>query len=121
MRFYLDAAPIIYLIEQRQPFATAIRSKLAAPGMVPLTSELARLECRVKPMRDGNQGLLQDFDDYFANTIAEIFPLTRDVVDLATEIRAQYNFNIPAKGFSTHSESSSLGGEEFGIVESSRR
>ena len=23
-------------------------------------------------------------------------------------------FNIPAKGFSTHSESSSLGGEEFG-------
>jgi len=30
-------------------------------------------------------------------------------------------FNIPAKGFSTHSESSSLGGEEFGIAESSRR
>jgi hypothetical protein len=30
-------------------------------------------------------------------------------------------FNIPAKGFSTNSESSSLGGEEFGIAESSRR
>src|SRR5262245_22846695 len=30
-------------------------------------------------------------------------------------------FNIPAKGFSTHSESSSLGGEEFGIAESSMR
>jgi uncharacterized protein len=95
MRYYLDAAPIIYLIEQRQPFATAIRSKLAAPGIVPITSELARLECRVKPMRDGNQALLQDFDDYFANTIAEILPLTRDVVDLATEIRAQYNFKTP--------------------------
>src|SRR5262245_21701367 len=95
MRYYLDAAPIIYLIEQRQPFATAIRSKLAALGTVPITSELARLECRVKPMRDGNQALLQDFDDYFANTIAEILPLTRDVVDLATEIRAQYNFKTP--------------------------
>jgi uncharacterized protein len=95
MRYYLDAAPIIYLIEQSQPFATAIRSKLAAPGIVPITSELSRLECRVKPMRDGNQALLQDFDDYFANTIAEIFPLTRDVVDLATEIRAQYNFKTP--------------------------
>jgi predicted nucleic acid-binding protein len=95
MRYYLDAAPIIYLIEQSQPFATAVRSKLAAPGIVPITSELARLECRVKPMRDGNQALLQDFDDYFANTIAEIFPLTRDVVDLATEIRAQYNFKTP--------------------------
>jgi uncharacterized protein len=95
MRYYLDAAPIIYLIEQSQPFATAIRSKLAAPGIVPITSELSRLECRVKPMRDGNQALLQDFNDYFANTIAEIFPLTRDVVDLATEIRAQYNFKTP--------------------------
>jgi predicted nucleic acid-binding protein len=37
----------------------------------------------------------QHFDDYFANTIAEIFPLTRDVVDLATELRAQYNFKTP--------------------------
>ena len=95
MRYYLDAAPIIYLIEQSQPFATAVRSKLAVQGIIPITSELARLECRVKPMRDGNQALLQDFDDYFANTIAEIFPLTRDVVDLATEIRAQYNFKTP--------------------------
>jgi len=95
MRYYLDAAPIIYLVEQRQPYASAIRSKLATQGMVPITCELARLECRVKPMRDGNQALLQDFDDYFANTIAEIVPLSRDVVDLATEIRAQYNFKTP--------------------------
>jgi hypothetical protein len=36
-------------------------------------------------------------------------------------ITAKELFNIPAKFLSTHSESSSLGGEEFGIVESSRR
>jgi len=95
MRYYLDAAPIIYLVEQRQPFATAVRSKLAAQGVVPITNELARLECRVKPMHDGNLTLLQDFDDYFANTIVEIVPLTRDVIDRATEIRAQYNFKTP--------------------------
>ena len=95
MRYYLDAAPIIYLVEQRQPFATAVRSKLATPGAVPVTSELARLECRVKPMREGNQALLQDFDDYFANSIAEMVSLIRDVIDRATEIRAQYNFKTP--------------------------
>lgn len=95
MRYYLDAAPIIYLIEQRQPFAISVRSKLAAAEIVPVTSELARLECRVKPMHDGNLTLLQDFDDYFANTIAEIVQLTRDVVDRATRIRAQYNFKTP--------------------------
>lgn len=95
MRYYLDAAPIIYLVEQRQPFAIAIRGKMAAVGIVPITSELARLECRAKPMRDGNQTLLQDFDDYFANSIIEMVSLRRDVIDRATEIRAQYNFKTP--------------------------
>ena len=95
MRYYLDAAPLIYLVEQRQPFATAVRTKLATPGIVLVTSELARLECRVLPVRNNNAILLQDFDDYFTNTIAEMVPLTRDVVDRATEIRAQFNFKTP--------------------------
>ena len=46
-------------------------------------------------MHDGNLTLLQDFDDYFANTIAEVVPLPRGVVDRATEIRAQFNFKTP--------------------------
>jgi predicted nucleic acid-binding protein len=95
MRYYLDAAPIIYLVEQMQPFATAVRGKLAAPGLTLVTSELTRLECRVLPLRNGNTKLLQDFDDYFANSIAELVPLTRDVIDRATEIRAQYGFKTP--------------------------
>ncbi|HMX29701.1 MAG TPA: type II toxin-antitoxin system VapC family toxin, partial [Blastocatellia bacterium] len=95
MRYYLDSAPIIYLVEQRQPFAGAARSKLAGANIVHITSELARLECRVKPMQTGDQILLKDFDDYFNNTIAEIVPLTRDVVDKATEIRARFNFKTP--------------------------
>jgi uncharacterized protein len=76
-------------------FATAVRSKLVALGIVPITSELGRLECRVKPMHDGNLALLQDFDDYFSNTIVEMASLIRDVIDRATEIRAQYNFRTP--------------------------
>ena len=95
MRYYLDAAPIIYLVEQMQPFASAVRRRLASPGLVLVTSELARLECRVLPVRNSNSILLQDFDDYFVNTIAELVPLTRTVVDCATEIRAQFNFKTP--------------------------
>lgn len=95
MRYYLDAAPIIYLVEQMQPFASVVRGKLAAPGLTLVSSELTRLECRVKPLRNGNTILLQDFDYYFANSIAELVPLTRDVIDRATEIRAQYGFKTP--------------------------
>jgi predicted nucleic acid-binding protein len=95
MRYYLDSAPIIYLVEQVQPYASAVRRKLSAQGATLITSELTRLECRVKPLRNGDAALLQDFDDYFANSITEIIPVTRDVVDRATEIRAQFNFKTP--------------------------
>ena len=95
MRYYLDSAPVIYLVEQAQPYATAVRGKLSAQGLTLITSELTRLECRVKPLRNSDAALLQDFDDYFGNSIAEIIPLTRDVIDRATEIRAQFNFKTP--------------------------
>ena len=95
MRYYLDSAPIIYLVEQVQPYATAVRGKLSAQGLTLITSELTRLECRVKPLRNGDAALLQDFDVYFASSIVEIIPLTRDVIDRATEIRAQFNFKTP--------------------------
>lgn len=95
MRYYLDTAPIVYTVETSPLFAQRVDTVLARLGVIPITSEMARLECRVKPMRDGNLTLLQDFDYYFNNTIAEIVPLTRDVVDKATEIRAQFNFKTP--------------------------
>lgn len=95
MRYYLDTAPIIYAVETSPVFAPRVDAILDKPGLILITGEMARLECRVKPMRDGNLTLLQDFDAYFANTIAEVVPLTRDVVDRATEIRAQYNFKTP--------------------------
>lgn len=95
MRYYLDTAPIVYTVETSPLFAQKVDAVLARPGLTLITSEMARLECRVKPMHDGNLSLLQDFDDYFNNTITEIIPLTRDVIDRATEIRAQYNFKTP--------------------------
>lgn len=95
MRYYLDTSPIIYTVETSPLYATKVDAILAAPGLVPVTSEMARLECRVQPLRQGNQKLLKEFDDYFASMILEMIPLTRDVVDKATEIRAQFNFKTP--------------------------
>lgn len=95
MRYYLDTAPIVYTVETSPLYAFKVDAILAIPGLVQVTSEMARLECRVKPIRDGNLTLLQDFDDYFASTITEIVPITRDVIDCATEIRAQFNLKTP--------------------------
>ena len=60
-----------------------------------MASELTRLECRVKPMRAGDAALLAQYDRFFNTTVNEIVPLSRAVIDRATEIRAQHGFATP--------------------------
>ena len=60
-----------------------------------VVSDLSRLECRVKPMRDGNIALLDEFDRFFTESVSEIIALTREVIDRATEIRSHYGFKTP--------------------------
>jgi predicted nucleic acid-binding protein len=95
MRLYLDTSPVIYTVEQAPGYAATVDNTLSAPGVVLVASDLTRMECRVKPLRDGNAGLLNDYDEFFQNAVAEIIPLTREVMNRATEIRAQYGFKTP--------------------------
>ena len=95
MRLYLDTAPVIYTIEQVPLYAAAVNERLLVPGVVPVVSDLTRMECRVKPLRDGNTDLLKDYVDYFEKAVAEVVALSREVIDRATEIRAQYGFKTP--------------------------
>jgi predicted nucleic acid-binding protein len=94
VRVYVDAAPVIYAVEQVPAYAAAVDARLAAPGVVPVTSELTRLECRVKPLRDGDAELLADFDAFFADAVV-VVALTREVIDRATELRARYGVRTP--------------------------
>jgi predicted nucleic acid-binding protein len=95
VRVYLDAAPAIYLVQNVQPLAAAVEAYLNQPGAEVVASELTRLECRVKPMRDGDTAVLAEYDRFFTTTVHEIVPLSRAVMDRATEIRAQHGFATP--------------------------
>lgn len=95
MRVYLDSAPLIYLVENVSPYATTLITRLATPGTIQVCSELSRLECRVKPLRDGQTDLLTAFDTYFTHIITHVIPLSRQVIDQATELRARYGFKTP--------------------------
>ena len=95
MRIYLDSATVIYTVEQVSPFAAVVDSRLSDREIVTVTSDLTRLECRVKPLRDENAAVLRDFDDYFEGAVESVVPLSREVVDLATGIRARYGFKAP--------------------------
>ena len=95
MRLYLDAAPVIYAVEQVPLYVPTVDALLSASGTVLVASDLTRMECRVKPLRDGHVDLLKDYDDYFEKAVAEIVVLSREVIDRATEIRAKYGFKTP--------------------------
>jgi predicted nucleic acid-binding protein len=94
-RIYLDSAPLIYLVENVAPYAATLVTRLSAPNTIQVCSELTRLECRVKPIRDGETALVAAFDSYFANIITTVLPLSRQTIDQATELRARYGFKTP--------------------------
>jgi thiaminase len=70
MRIYLDASPIIYLVEQVAPYAVSILARLSAAGVVVVSSDLSRMEASVKPLRHSDVALLQNFESFFGARVA---------------------------------------------------
>jgi len=95
MRLYLDSAPVIYSVEQVPNLSAAVDVRLSKAGLVLVASDLTRMECRVKPVREGNLFLINTFEKFFDETVEELLSLSREVVDRATEIRARYGFKVP--------------------------
>jgi predicted nucleic acid-binding protein len=77
------------------PFNTHLVQQLSAPNTFLVISDLSRLECRIKPIRDGNQLLLGGYAQFFREAISQIASLSTEVIDLATEIRANFGFTTP--------------------------
>lgn len=97
---FLDANALIYLLEAREPFAGKVRTVLRSlrqrhPGVRICVSRLTWLECRVGPMKSGDQALLQKYDAFFALPDLLWIELTKTVVELATQIRASHGLKTP--------------------------
>ena len=91
---YFDAPPVIYRVERRHPwFERVQRATDEIVGARFVASELTRLECKVQPVRDGNNQLVALYELYFANI--ELLPMTRAVFERATALRATHNLKTP--------------------------
>ncbi|MEI6544612.1 MAG: PIN domain-containing protein [Methylococcales bacterium] len=97
MRLFLDACSIIYLIEsqQEQGKATRILINQALQNKTQLIiSRLSFLECRVLPLKVNNIELLAHYNRFFKLPSVHIIELTADVVNLATDLRANYSQSL---------------------------
>ena len=98
MILFLDACALIYRFEGNAGFRAAITrmlSKLNAESAVAAVavSRLSVLECRVKPLRDGDAALLKRYDAFFA--ACHIVELSAEVVEKATTLRVHYALKTP--------------------------
>ena len=93
MRIYLDSSPVIYYVQEIPEFGERSATHLERVGTELVASELTRLECRVKPYREANHLLLQQFDSFFKDL--ELVSLSREVFDIATRYRATLGYRTP--------------------------
>jgi predicted nucleic acid-binding protein len=88
-----------YLIEGQPELRAAVSRRLesvrADPDGKLLTSRLSLLECRTKPLREHDAGVLAAYDAFFAATRMVIVELSAAVIDRATELRARHGLKTP--------------------------
>lgn len=80
---YLDTAPIIYTIERHKdygPLLLPLWAALDAKAIEIVTSELTLLETLVKPLRDGDQSLIDDYEKLLTATAVRMQFTPREIV-----------------------------------------
>jgi uncharacterized protein len=94
---YLDACCLIYLVEGQPAWRTVVETRLRAldPATTLVSSQLARLECRAKPMREGDRELLERYDRLFGASRVAVLDVTAKIIDGATVLRARHGFKTP--------------------------
>nr|WP_295776531.1 PIN domain-containing protein [Rhodoferax sp.] len=93
MKLFLDACTLIYRFEGASKFRQAATTLIAQltvdqPLVELAISRLSVMECRVKPLREADDPLLQRYADFFAAVL--VLELSADAIDLATELRANH-------------------------------
>ena len=97
---FLDASALIYLVDGEAPWAEATQATLhqlavEAPDLPLAVSRLSMLECRVAPLRRGDQSCLDRFEALFAQPDLLVVEISASVVELATQLRANNGLRTP--------------------------
>ena len=96
---FLDACALIYRFEGDRGFRQATTTLLAQlaeqnAGTVAIAvSRLSVLECRVKPLRERDSALLQQYDAFFS--ACHIVEMHAAVVEQATALRVRHGLKTP--------------------------
>lgn len=96
---FLDTAPLIYFIEGNstyQPILASLFDFNDKGGFAFVTSTVTLIEVLVKPLREGQTGIAQQYRDILTNAPGiEIVDVTAAIAEQAAQLRAKYNLRTP--------------------------
>ncbi len=90
-RVYLDACMVIHLVEGNSQQQQILKRALL--GKIVFSSELVRLECRIKALREDQNIFLKVYEQFFKD--CQLIDLSRSVFEQATELRVIHNLKTP--------------------------
>jgi predicted nucleic acid-binding protein len=100
VKIFLDACAIIYWVEMSEPHYThfadllhGLRKKYKRPLFA--ASHLSLLECRVKPLQERDDNLLNRYQQFFCARDLTLIPLSLDIIEKAAELRAFHRLRTP--------------------------
>ncbi len=95
---YADSGIIMRWVEGTRQVRDQIEVRwrqLPSADRVFMTSRVARLECRCKPLRDHQEKVLRLYETFFASEEVRVREIDAGVVEKATELRATVGLKIP--------------------------
>ena len=100
MILFLDACIVIYWIEATDPLRACLKARLhalreQAPEATFAVSRLSWLECMVKPLRENDEALVNEYRAFFEAGQLGIVELTPPVIERATSLRAKHGLKTP--------------------------
>jgi predicted nucleic acid-binding protein len=96
---FLDTAPLIYFIEGHtayQPILSRLFDFNDKGGFSFVTSSVTLLEVLVKPLREGQKAIAEQYRDILTTASGiELFDVTSVIAEQAARLRAEYNIRTP--------------------------
>jgi len=96
---FLDTAPLIYFVEEREPYATLLTpffESVDAGKIRVCTSTITYAEALVFPCRQENQDLIERYETLLLETPSlTIVPFNLKLAKQTAEIRAQHGLKTP--------------------------
>ena len=92
---YLDASAVMRLVDGDEPARQCVEELIRTDGGPLLTSVISMIECRSKPLREGDLERVARYDAFFSAREMTMLVVDPAIAEQATQLRAKFSLKTP--------------------------